>query len=115
VPRGSPWCRDSTWPSRRWPPRRSFAGVEFYPDFVSKAAVLCAHLAWNHPLLDGNKRAAWLCLGGSAGLRGFCRRNGFDLWLTVDDAVAVMLAVAAHEVDQMEQETWIRSRIEAAS
>jgi death-on-curing protein len=39
-------------------PQASFGGVEFYPDFVDQAAVLCAHLAWNHPLLDGNKRVA---------------------------------------------------------
>ena len=26
-------------------PRASFGGVEFYPDFVDKAAVLCSHIA----------------------------------------------------------------------
>jgi death on curing protein len=29
---------------------------------VDKAAVLTCRLAWNHPLLDGNKRAAWASL-----------------------------------------------------
>jgi hypothetical protein len=28
-------------------PRAEFDGVEFYPEFVTKAAVLCARLAWN--------------------------------------------------------------------
>lgn len=36
-------------------PQASFGEVEFYPEFVTKAAVLCARLAWNHPLPDGNK------------------------------------------------------------
>ncbi|HVA06864.1 MAG TPA: Fic family protein [Acidimicrobiales bacterium] len=40
-------------------PSASFAGQEFYPDFVDKAAVLVVRLAKNHPLPDGNKRAAW--------------------------------------------------------
>lgn len=40
-------------------PQAAFGEVEFYPEFVTKAAVLCARLAWNHPLPDGNKRAAW--------------------------------------------------------
>jgi prophage maintenance system killer protein len=39
-------------------PRAGFGGVEFYPDVPMKAAVLCAHLVWNHPLPDGNKRVA---------------------------------------------------------
>jgi hypothetical protein len=34
-------------------PAGSFAGIEFYPDLVSKAAVLVIHLAKNHPLPDG--------------------------------------------------------------
>ncbi len=41
-------------------PGMGFAGVEFYPDVVDKAAVLCARLARNHPLPDGNKRIAAL-------------------------------------------------------
>jgi hypothetical protein len=30
-----------------------FGGVEFYPDLIDKAAVLCVRLARNHPLPDG--------------------------------------------------------------
>ena len=39
-------------------PAASFGDHEFYPDVVDKAAVLCWRLARNHPLPDGNKRAA---------------------------------------------------------
>ena len=39
-----------------------FAGEEFYPDLVDKAAVLVCRLTKNHPLPDGNKRAAWVSL-----------------------------------------------------
>jgi death-on-curing protein len=89
-------------------PQASFGGVEFYPDFVDKAAVLCSHLAWNHPLLDGNKRAAWLCL------REFSRRNDHSLRYTVDDAVTVMWRLAAHEVDEAELAAWIRAHMSSA-
>ena len=41
-------------------PQAGFGGVEAYPDFVTKAAVLCWHLVKNHPLPDGNKRCAFL-------------------------------------------------------
>ena len=43
-------------------PSASSGGQEFYPDFVDKAAVLVVRLAKNHPLPDGNKRAAWASL-----------------------------------------------------
>lgn len=43
-------------------PAAGFGDTEFYPDFVDKAAVLIARLARNHPLPDGNKRAAWVAL-----------------------------------------------------
>lgn len=43
-------------------PAAAFGGTDFYPDFVDKAAVLIVRLAKNHPLPDGNKRAAWVSL-----------------------------------------------------
>ncbi len=43
-------------------PSASFGGEEFYPEIIDKAAVLTCRLAWNHPLPDGNKRAAWAAL-----------------------------------------------------
>ncbi len=43
-------------------PAASFAGEEFYADLFDKAAVLTCRLGWNHPLPDGNKRAAWASL-----------------------------------------------------
>ncbi|MHB8247177.1 MAG: type II toxin-antitoxin system death-on-curing family toxin [Acidimicrobiales bacterium] len=72
-------------------PQASFGGDEFYPDIIDKAAVLTCRLAWNHPLLDGNKRAAW------ASLVLFVDLNGGS-WKPdppdVDEAEAAMLAVA---------------------
>lgn len=43
-------------------PQAGFGDADFYPDFHDKAAVLACRIAWNHPLPDGNKRAAWACL-----------------------------------------------------
>lgn len=43
-------------------PSAGFGETEFYPDFIDKAAVLLVRLAKNHPLPDGNKRAAWVAL-----------------------------------------------------
>ena len=40
-------------------PQAGFGEEDFYPDAFDKAAVLTCRLSWNHPLPDGNKRAAW--------------------------------------------------------
>jgi death-on-curing protein len=60
-------------------PAASFDGVEFYPDFAVKAAVLCSHLVKNHPLPDGNKRVAFMCMVE------FLSRNGCSWTPLADD------------------------------
>jgi death on curing protein len=74
-------------------PSASFGGQEFYPDFCDKAAVLLVRLAKNHPLLDGNKRAAWVTL------RIFIEMNSWhwSAYPSVDDAEQAVLAVASGE------------------
>jgi death-on-curing protein len=89
-------------------PQAAFGGHEFYVDMVEKAAVLVCRLGWNHPLPDGNKRAAW------AALVMFLDLNGVR-WEpdppNVDEAEVAMLAVAAHEVDEVWFADWLRARI----
>ena len=89
-------------------PAASFAGVEFYPDFVDKAAVLCARIARNHPLPDGNKRVAFLALVE------FVERNG-RTWAESgrdpDESVAMIEAVAAGSLSETQLAAWIRSRV----
>jgi death on curing protein len=89
-------------------PQASFADDDFYPDLIDKAAVLTTHLAWNHALPDGNKRAAWACLVTFVELNGGrWDRDPPD----VDEAEAAMLAVAAHEVDEAWFSNWLRERL----
>jgi death-on-curing protein len=92
-------------------PAAGFDDQDFYPDVIDKAAVLTCRLAWNHPLPDGNKRAAW------AALVMFVDLNG-GAWdpdpPDVDDAEAAMLAVAAREVDEAWLAQWLRERVHFA-
>jgi len=74
-------------------PQSSIFGQDAYPSLAEKAAALMHSLARNHALLDGNKRLAW------AASRVFCLINGTDLRYDVDDAEALVLAVAAGERD----------------
>ena len=52
-------------------PQSEYSGIELYPDFNQKAAILCIRIAQNHGLPDGNKRLAWMSLVM------FCNINGY--------------------------------------
>ena len=89
-------------------PQAGFGDEEFYPDIYDKAAVLVCRLAWNHPLPDGNKRAAWACLVMFIDLN-------HGAWQpdppNVDEAEEAMLAIAAGEVDEAWTAAWLRERV----
>jgi death-on-curing protein len=88
-------------------PQAGFGDEEFYPDIYDKAAVLVCRLAWNHPLPDGNKRAAWAALVMFIDLNdGAWNPEPPD----VDDAEEAMLAIAAGEVDEGWTAAWLRKR-----
>lgn len=88
-------------------PQAGFGEAEFYPEFAAKAAVLAVRIAKNHPLPDGNKRLAWQAL------TMFCLLNGYQLEVPADDAVDLMLAVAAGDMDEADVADWLTDRLRA--
>jgi death-on-curing protein len=87
-------------------PAATFGGVKFYPDLVTKARVLVVHLAKNHPLPDGNKRAAYLAM------IEFLARNGRQFIATdVDATIDMMVKIAGSDVEPAEVEDWIRRQL----
>ena len=76
-------------------PRASVLGQDAYPDVITKAAALMHSLARNHPLVDGNKRLAWLAT------YVFCAKNGIELDPDDDAAYELVVAVAAGELDEV--------------
>ncbi|MGH9101647.1 MAG: type II toxin-antitoxin system death-on-curing family toxin [Acidimicrobiales bacterium] len=77
-------------------PAAGWGGEDFYPDFIDKAAVLMVRLAKNHPLPDGNKRAAWVAL------RLFVEMNGWswDNYPSVGEAEDAVVGAASSEWDE---------------
>jgi death-on-curing protein len=89
-------------------PSAGFGDEDFYPDLHDKAAVLTCRLSWNHPLPDGNKRAAWASLVMFIELNdGHWHPDPPD----VDQAEVAMLAIAASEVDEAWFSVWLRERV----
>lgn len=86
-------------------PQAGFGDQDAYPTLIEKAAVLVEHLARNHPLPDGNKRAAflsvWLFLEANG--RPF---TGED----VDVDVPMVERIAAGEATPNEIIAWLEQR-----
>ena len=74
-------------------PQTTVFGEDAYPTLADKAAALMHSVARNHALVDGNKRLAW------SATRVFCLLNGRDIVFSVDEAEALVLAVARGEAD----------------
>jgi death on curing protein len=88
-------------------PSAGFGDQDLYPDFVDKAAVLLVRLAKNHPLLDGNKRAAWVTL------RLFIDMNSWR-WTpypSVDEAESAVLCVASGQWNEERTAEWLRGHL----
>ena len=98
-------------------PMASFGGTDAYPDFATKAAVLCAHLVKNHPLKDGNAPVALIAT------IEFCQRNGHPWWPPAGDedgevTAARLTALAAEPLTEATVEdlaVWMEERMGTAT
>jgi death on curing protein len=72
------------------------------------AAAYAYGVARNHPFIDGNKRTAWVLA------RLFLAINGHKLAFTAEDAIRMMLALAAGELDEAAMVEWFKARLSSA-
>ena len=86
-------------------PQAVFGDIDLYPTLLMKAVVLCHRISKNHPLPDGNKRLAWMCLVI------FLDLNGHTLHVPEDDAVNLMLELAAGEINEEDLAKWLTTRV----
>jgi death-on-curing protein len=82
-------------------PQQSFGGEDLHPTLAGKATALGFSLINNHPFVDGNKRI------GHASLEAMLMLNGFELEVSVDEAEAEILAVAAGTRTRQQFEEWV--------
>ncbi len=87
-------------------PFATFAGIDFYPDPVERAAICCSRIIRNHPFPDGNKRVGYECM------REMLERDGIE-WPRpgdVEEIAGTIEALAAREVSEAEFVAWVRDR-----
>jgi death on curing protein len=88
-------------------PFAEFGGVEVYEGLAVKAAVLCSRLVRNHPLPDGNKRVAYLCM------IELIRRNGGE-WRPVApdlERAEMVDRLAGRDLTEEDFAAWLEAQI----
>lgn len=83
-------------------PQAGFGGTEFYPDLMTKAAVLLDGIVRNHPFIDGNKRA------GISTAALFLEMNGYRLTATNTELESFTLRVTTAKPDLVDIAEWFR-------
>jgi death-on-curing protein len=76
-------------------PGTSMVGTDLYPTLLDKAAALLHSIARFHPLVDGNKRLAWLAT------YTFVTLNGAHVVATNDEAFELTIAVATGQLNEV--------------
>jgi death-on-curing protein len=86
-------------------PQNLFAYGE--SDVAALAGAYAFGIARNHPFIDGNKRTAFVAC------ELFLAANGYALAASDEECLAMMLALAASEIDEAEFAAWLRDNVEA--
>ena len=86
-------------------PQMSFGGEELYPLLAEKAAILGFSMITNHPFVDGNKRIGYVAM------EVFLIINGYELELNIHDQEAIIIRVAAGEMNKEQFTEWVKTRI----
>lgn len=86
-------------------PEMSYGGQDLYPSLIEKISALGFSLINNHPFVDGNKRI------GHAAVEVTLLMNGYEIQADVDTQEAVILAVAASEMNRKSFLEWLLKHV----
>jgi death-on-curing protein len=88
-------------------PKTTLFGEFAYPTIEMMAAAMHQSLVKNHPLIDGNKRTAWLLL------ITFLFMNGLTVEMTADEGMDFTLGVAEGRYDLEQAAKIIKAHIKS--
>ena len=88
-------------------PQNLFA-YEGEGDLIVLAATYAVAVSGNHPFIDGNKRAAFVCMGQ------FLLDNGLDLHANKVEAADIFLRLAAGDLEIHGLAEWLRRNVRPA-
>jgi death-on-curing protein len=82
-------------------PRASVFGTDAYATLELKAAAMTQSIIKNHPMIDGNKRSAWIALNY------FLVLNGSTLAVSQEQAFDFVIGVATDLLSLEDMASWI--------
>lgn len=80
-------------------------GQDAYPTLSLKAAAIVHSVINNHPMVDGNKRSAWVILNF------FLVKNNRALSATQDEAYSFIMSVAEKRIELEEIAAWLEDHM----
>ena len=80
-------------------------GQDAYPTLSLKAAAIVHSVINNHPMVDGNKRSAWVILNF------FLVKNNRALSATQDGAYSFIMSVAEKRIELEEIAAWLEDHM----
>lgn len=82
-------------------PKTTLFGLDAYPSLELKAAAMMHSVIKNHPMMDGNKRSAWICVKAFLGI------NGRLLVSDSNEAFELILKIANDQVELEDVAIWL--------
>ena len=80
-------------------------GQDAYPTLSLKAAAIVHSVINNHPMVDGNKRSAWVILNF------FLVKNNRALSATQDEAYSFIISIAENRIELEEIAAWLEDHM----
>jgi death on curing protein len=80
-------------------------GQDTYPTLALKAAAIVHSVINNHPMVDGNKRSAWVILNF------FLVKNNRALSTTQDEAYSFIMSIAEKRIELEEIAAWLEDHM----
>ena len=80
-------------------------GQDAYPTLSIKAAAIVHSVINNHPMVDGNKRSAWVILNF------FLVKNNRALNATQDEAYSFIMSIAEKRIELEEISAWLEDHM----
>lgn len=80
-------------------------GQDAYPTLSLKAAAIVHSVINNHPMVDGNKRSAWVILNF------FLVKNNRALSATQDEAYSFIMSIAERRIELEEIAAWLEDHM----
>ena len=85
-------------------PKVTIGGKFAHKTLFDKASAYGFHVCKNHPLVDGNKRVAFVLMDI------FLQKNGWEIVANEEDSYSMMMSLASGKLTKAQLSKWLKER-----